>query len=77
MPPTPPRPTKTEVAWPHSKAQTLICFSYVSICIHLFVLLVGGEAPYIFEGIPGPPGPARPQTNSPQHPARLPSGTQL
>ncbi len=23
---------------------------------------VGGEAPHIFEGLPGPPGPARPTT---------------
>ncbi len=38
---------------------------------------VGGEAPHIFEGFPGPPGPARPQQCTPENPARLPSGTQI
>ncbi len=37
---------------------------------------VWGEAPHIFEGLPGPPGPARPQKCTPTNPARLPSGTQ-
>ncbi len=36
----------------------------------------GGAAPHIFEGSPGPPGPARPQKCTPKSPARLPSGTQ-
>ena len=26
---------------------------------------VGGEAPHLFEGLPGPPGPARPQKRTP------------
>ncbi len=37
---------------------------------------VGGFAPHIFEGFPGPAGPARPQKRTPKNPARLPSGTQ-
>ncbi len=37
---------------------------------------VGGEDPHIFEGSPGPPGPARPQKRTQTNPARLPSGTQ-
>jgi hypothetical protein len=37
---------------------------------------VGGEAPRIFEGLPGPPGLARPQKCTQKDPARLPSGTQ-
>ena len=37
---------------------------------------VGGEAPHRFEGLPGPPGPARPQKRTPKIPARLPSSTQ-
>jgi len=36
---------------------------------------VGGFAPHIFEGFPGPPGPARPQKRTQTHPARLPSST--
>ncbi len=32
--------------------------------------------PHFFEGIPGPPGPARLQKSTPKIPARLPSGTQ-
>ncbi len=38
---------------------------------------VGGEAPHIFEGFPGPTGPARPQKRTPTNPARLPSSTQI
>ena len=34
-----------------------------------------GASPHIFEGRPGPPGPARPQKHTPNNPARLPSGT--
>ncbi len=37
---------------------------------------VGGFAPHRFEGLPGLPGPARPQKCSPTNPARLLSGTQ-
>ena len=37
---------------------------------------VGSEAPHILEGLPGPPGPARPQRCTPKNQARLPSGTQ-
>jgi hypothetical protein len=37
---------------------------------------VGGFAPHIMEGLPGPPGPARLQKRSQTNPARLPSGTQ-
>ncbi len=37
----------------------------------------GGEAPHLFEGFPGPPGPARPQKFTPKNLARLPSGTQV
>ena len=38
---------------------------------------VGGDAPHLFEGLPGPPGLARPQKCTPTNPARLPSGTQV
>ena len=38
---------------------------------------VGGEAPHLFEGLVGLPGPARPQKRTPKDPARLPSGTQV
>ncbi len=38
---------------------------------------VGGFAPHILEGFPGPPGPARPQKRTPKNPARLPSGTHV
>ncbi len=37
---------------------------------------VGAFAPHIFEGFPGPPGPARLQTCTQKTPARPPSGTQ-
>ena len=37
---------------------------------------VGVLAPHLFEGLPGRPGPARPQKNTPKNPARLPAGTQ-
>ncbi len=37
---------------------------------------VRGFAPHIFEGFPGPPGLARPQTCTPKNQPRLPSGTQ-
>jgi hypothetical protein len=37
---------------------------------------VGGFAPHILQGFPGPPGPARLQEGTPKNPARLPSGTQ-
>ena len=37
---------------------------------------VGGFAPDLFEGFPGPPGPARPHKCTPKNPARLLSGTQ-
>jgi hypothetical protein len=37
---------------------------------------VGGFAPNMLEGLPGPPGLARPQKCTPKNPARLPSGTQ-
>ncbi len=36
-----------------------------------------GFAPHILEGLPGHPGPARPQKRTPQNPARLPSSTQI
>ena len=38
---------------------------------------VGGFAPHLFEGVPGPPGPARLQKWTPNKPARMPSGTQV
>jgi hypothetical protein len=39
---------------------------------------MGGEAPHIFEGLPGPPGAGQTSNVQPQQiPAREPSGTQI
>ncbi len=37
---------------------------------------VGGFAPHIFEGCPGPPGPARPQKRTPTNPNKSPTNPQ-